>query len=304
MNNMHSEHLDITLFHHLDMNLYPLFIAIFEQKSISQAAQLLCISQSAASHALQRLRRQLHDDLFLRSGSQMLATPFAQQVYPVIKHALQMLQGINQQQHYFDPQSIQQLKIAVHDEIEPMLFPKLVQHFRQLGLNIQLQSFKLNRKTLAQELKRQQIDFAIDLEQNLNDQIGFQALVEDRFVLCSQQSSLSREHYLAAKHIGVSSRRSGMLLEDFYLQQQHLSRQIFLRCQHYSTALHILNDQADLVLTIPKNVLHHLAIPQSLTVSDLPMLLPKMKLGIFWHQDLNQNLRHQFLKQQITDIFA
>ncbi len=50
-----------------------------------KAAQLICITQSAASHALQRLRTHLKDDLFVRTGSEMLATPFAEQIYPDIR---------------------------------------------------------------------------------------------------------------------------------------------------------------------------------------------------------------------------
>lgn len=60
MNNIHSKSpIDMGLFHRIDINLYPLFIAIYEQKSISKAAQILSITQSAASHALQRLRSHL-----------------------------------------------------------------------------------------------------------------------------------------------------------------------------------------------------------------------------------------------------
>ena len=67
MNLIHQNRkIDLSIFHHLDINLYPLFIAIYEQKSISKAAQMLYVSQSAASHALQRLRQQLQDDLFVR----------------------------------------------------------------------------------------------------------------------------------------------------------------------------------------------------------------------------------------------
>lgn len=85
MHNIHNNSpMDLGAFHRIDINLYPLFIAIFEQKNISKAAQLLCISQSATSHALQRLRLQLQDDLFIRTGHQMLPTPFAEQIYPTI----------------------------------------------------------------------------------------------------------------------------------------------------------------------------------------------------------------------------
>ncbi|MDU6055658.1 MAG: LysR family transcriptional regulator, partial [Acinetobacter junii] len=48
MNQIHNTNpLEVGNFLRIDINLYPLFIAIFEQKSISKAAQLLCISQSA-----------------------------------------------------------------------------------------------------------------------------------------------------------------------------------------------------------------------------------------------------------------
>jgi hypothetical protein len=69
MNQIHNTNpLEVAHFHRIDINLYPLFIAIFEQKSISKAAQLLCISQSAVSHALQRLRVQLKDDYLCVAG--------------------------------------------------------------------------------------------------------------------------------------------------------------------------------------------------------------------------------------------
>ncbi|MGB8482863.1 MAG: LysR family transcriptional regulator, partial [Acinetobacter bohemicus] len=235
MNNIHhKDALDMTVFHKIDINLYPLFIAIFEQKSISKSAQLLCISQSAASHALQRLRQHLQDDLFVRAGSQMLPTPFAEQIYPIIKNALFAIQSISLQKQSFDPSMVQTLKIAIHDEIEPIILPKLVEHFHQLNLEVQFSSIKLDRKNVLTDLATQQIDFVIDLEQNFTDKIQFKTLVQDQFVICTQQQSMSAEIYFALPHIGVSSRRTGVLVEDIYLNRKQLSRQIFLRCQHYS----------------------------------------------------------------------
>ncbi len=79
MNMIHNKtNLDMSIFNHIDINLYPLFITIYEQRNISKAAKILCITQSAASHALQRLRLHLQDDLFVRAGSKMLPTPFAE----------------------------------------------------------------------------------------------------------------------------------------------------------------------------------------------------------------------------------
>ncbi len=305
MNTVHNKTMiDMAIFHRIDINLYPLFIAIYEQRSISKAAKILCITQSAASHALQRLRQHLKDDLFVRVSNQMLATPFAEQIYPVIKNALILIQSISMQKQSFDPNSIQTLKVAVHDEIEPIIFPKLVEHFQKLNLIIQFSSIKLDRKTIITDLATQQIDFVIDLEQNLGEKIQFNKLAQDQFVVCTQQKMMNEAIYLASPHIGVSSRRTGVLVEDIYLNRQQFSRQIFLRCQHYSTALQILTQEPQLILTIPKNILAHLRLAQNLNIFDVPVDLPYINMGMYWHKDLELNLRHQFLRSEIFKIFA
>ncbi|KWQ05113.1 LysR family transcriptional regulator [Acinetobacter harbinensis] len=305
MNTVHNKTMiDMAIFHRIDINLYPLFIAIYEQRSISKAAKILCITQSAASHALQRLRQHLKDDLFVRVSNQMLATPFAEQIYPVIKNALILIQSISMQKQSFDPNSIQTLKVAVHDEIEPIIFPKLVEHFQKLNLIIQFSSIKLDRKMIITDLATQQIDFVIDLEQNLGEKIQFNKLAQDQFVVCTQQKMMDEAIYLASPHIGVSSRRTGVLVEDIYLNRQQFSRQIFLRCQHYSTALQILTQEPQLILTIPKNILAHLRLAQNLNIFDVPVDLPYINMGMYWHKDLELNLRHQFLRSEIFKIFA
>ena len=305
MNTVHNKTMiDMAIFHRIDINLYPLFIAVYEQRSISKAAKILCITQSAASHALQRLRQHLKDDLFVRVSNQMLATPFSEQIYPVIKNALILIQSISMQKQSFNPNSIQTLKVAVHDEIEPIIFPKLVEHFQKLNLIIQFSSIKLDRKTIITDLATQQIDFVIDLEQNLGEKIQFNKLAQDQFVVCTQQKMMDEAIYLASPHIGVSSRRTGVLVEDIYLNRQQFSRQIFLRCQHYSTALQILTQEPQLILTIPKNILAHLRLAQNLNIFDVPVDLPYINMGMYWHKDLELNLRHQFLRSEIFKIFT
>ncbi|MDI1223652.1 MULTISPECIES: LysR family transcriptional regulator [Acinetobacter] len=305
MNMIHNKtNLDMSIFNHIDINLYPLFITIYEQRNISKAAKILCITQSAASHALQRLRQHLQDDLFVRAGSKMLPTPFAEQIYPSVQNALFAFQNISKQKQQFDPSSVQTLRIAIHDEIEPIIFPKLIHHFQKLNLTIQFLSTKLDRKNVIADLAAQQVDFVIDLEQNYGDKINYQNLVQDHFVICSQHTNINSELYFASPHIGVSSRRTGLLLEDIYLNQAQFRRQIFMRCQHYSTALQVLAQYPDAMLTIPKQILAHLQVDQSINIFEHPIDLPVLNMGIYWHGVLNENSRHIYLREEISKIFA
>lgn len=123
----------------------------------------------------------LQDDLFVRAGSKMLSTPFAEQIYPAIQNALAAIQGISMQKRRFDPSMVQSLKIAVHDEIEPIIFPKLVAHFQRLDLTIQFFSIKLERKSIAADLAAQQIDFVIDLGRTSAKKFSFRSCLQDQF---------------------------------------------------------------------------------------------------------------------------
>src|SRR3954462_8477953 len=78
---------------HLDLNLLTVFEAIYEIGTVSGAADRLALSQSAASHALARLRDACKDDLFVRARRGLSPTPAAQEMYPAIKQALERLRA-------------------------------------------------------------------------------------------------------------------------------------------------------------------------------------------------------------------
>ena len=296
-----KELLDFSIFNRIDMNLYPLFIAVYELQNISKAAALLCISQSAASHALQRLRNQLHDELFVRSGSKMLSTPLAKQLYQQMKPVLLQVQQFNIQQQQFDPVQIKEVHIAMHDEIEALILPQLIRHFRQLDLNIQFLSCKLDRRQISRDLGSQQIDFVIDLKHQVEAPIHFKPLIKDHFVVCTSVSELDLDTYSKAQHIGVSSRRNGTLVEDLFLQKQQIYRQILLRCQHYATALQILSNMPELMLTLPYSVYQLLKPEHGLNIFKSPVDFPDMEVGIYFDVS-NLNERKRFILEQINLI--
>ena len=138
MHEIHKEnYLDIAIFHHIDINLYPLFIAVYEQKYLQGSPgsmhQPVCSKPCLATVTIT-----FKNELFIRSGARMRPTPFAEQIYLPVKHALLALQGISVLQHQnFDAGMVHSLKIAIHDEIEPLIFPKLIHHFQKLNSDIE-----------------------------------------------------------------------------------------------------------------------------------------------------------------------
>ena len=75
----------------LDLNLLRVFDVLLEERSVTRAGARLGLTQSAVSHALNRLRYQLEDDLFVRGPAGMQPTPRAVEMGPQVHAALNQL---------------------------------------------------------------------------------------------------------------------------------------------------------------------------------------------------------------------
>src|SRR5260370_42438124 len=71
-----------------DLNLLVVFEAILRERSVPKAGERLGLSQPAISHALNRLRWMLKDQLFVRTPEGMIPTPRAEQLAQPVRRAL------------------------------------------------------------------------------------------------------------------------------------------------------------------------------------------------------------------------
>jgi len=83
-----------------DLNLLVIFECIYQHLSISKAAETLYITPSAVSQSLQRLRGQLNDPLFIRSGKGITPTTVGTNLHYHLEQNLnQIEQTINLMHH-------------------------------------------------------------------------------------------------------------------------------------------------------------------------------------------------------------
>ena len=81
-----------TILNRIDLNLLRVFDAVMEERSVLRAGQRICLSQSAVSHALARLREVLGDELFIRTPNGMQPTARALMMAPLIRQAWRSLE--------------------------------------------------------------------------------------------------------------------------------------------------------------------------------------------------------------------
>src|SRR5882757_3847333 len=79
-----------------DLNLLIVFDAVMQDRSVTRAGRRIGLSQPAMSHALNRLRDLLKDELFVRTPTGMRPTPRAEQLAALLRQTLRELQQVLQ----------------------------------------------------------------------------------------------------------------------------------------------------------------------------------------------------------------
>src|SRR5260221_3576626 len=79
-------------FNALDLNLLRVFEALMQERSATRAGERLGLTQSAVSHALNRLRYVLKDELFVRGPEGMQPAERAAEIAPPVRQGLLQLQ--------------------------------------------------------------------------------------------------------------------------------------------------------------------------------------------------------------------
>src|SRR5262249_43818947 len=199
----------------LDLNLLTVFEAIYEVGTVSGAADRLALSQSAASHALARLRDACKDDLFARASQGLSPTPAAKEMYPAIKQALDALRTTLAEASGFDPGTSQRrFRISIPHPMGPFYSLTLRAAVAAAAPSIVLTFDTVSRPVdLEENLRDGVVDVAIDWLPVQLDPFVNGKLFEDRLVVLARRDhpsirgNLSVEGLRKAEFVSLHHRR-------------------------------------------------------------------------------------------------
>lgn len=78
----------------LELNHLRMLSALYEQGTVSAAAEALDVSQQAVSLQLKRVREILGDPLFVRTGHGMVPTAYGQLIQPHVRQFLALIHAM------------------------------------------------------------------------------------------------------------------------------------------------------------------------------------------------------------------
>ena len=306
---MHAVHDDLA---GVDLNLVLALDALLAERHVTRAASRLGITQSAASHALARLRDLFDDPLLVRGPKgTMLPTPRASALAPAVHRVLVELSAVLRGDAAFDPATAQHMfRIGTSDYVALVLMPKLVERLGRLapGVNLRLHNLIDHGD---EELAAGALDVVISLPRGSSRPAGsYEKVLFDESFTCIVRKDhpladarLTLPRYCAAAHLLVAPRGAPGGVVDDALAAIGRSRRIALAVPHF-LVVPCLIAGSDLVATLASRVATAFADMLQLVQMPPPLALPKFQVALAWHERTHDDAPQRWLRHLILTVAA
>lgn len=290
----------------IDLNLFVVFEAIYTERNLTRAAEILNVTQPAVSNALARLRAAFGDPLFARRGGAMAPSPAAQALIGPVRQALARLRSGLDQRIAFDPAtSDRAFHIAMRDTSAATLLPVLARHLEAIAPHVHVQCHFVDRAEIPLELAAGTLDLAVDIPQLARSDLNSGPLFADRYVCIMRRGHpaarrpLTLERFTQLRQIVISGRRRGRTLVEATLARSGHTINTVLRLPTFQMAMDVVR-ASDLIATAP----HLLARGLDVTVKELPFEAPTVSSQMFWHRNAESDPGNRWLRQELLAVSA
>lgn len=290
----------------VDLNLMVALDALLAERHVTRAATRLGLTQSAASHALARLRELLRDPLLVRGPrGAMLPTPVAERLAPAVHRILGELASTLRGEA-FDPATARRaFHIGTSDYVEIVLLPALMARIAQHapGIDVWIHTFA---DWGDAELAAGELDLVIGpprrggrpaatFEKRLFDE-SFTCIVRAEHPLADARMTLAR--YCAYPHLLVAPRSTPGSFVDDALAAAGKTRRVALAVPHFLVVPHVIAG-TDLIATLATRVADRFVGPLGLVALPPPVAIPKFQIAAAWHERNQADAAHRWLREQL-----
>src|SRR5260221_1262473 len=194
-----------------DLNLLVVFEGLFREGSVTRAGKRLGMSQPALSHALNRLRFLLKDQLFIRTPKGMVPTPRAEQLAIPLRRALAEMEHALEPETFVPAKATRRFPIAVGNYAAIVVGPPLVAAVATAAPSLQLDLRPSGTFDVFDRLDNGELELAIGSFTTIGERFASAPLLEDRFVAVMRRGhsagrgTLSAEKFVALAHLEISS---------------------------------------------------------------------------------------------------
>ena len=301
--------LNSNLLRKLDMQDLMVFIAVYEQSSVTDVSETLCVSQSTVSYCLKKLRTSFEDDLFINTRTGMRPTYKAGTMYGHVQKILESINLCHAGAPAFDPtHQAKTFNICAPEYFEQLVLPRLLKRFDFDDLPVVVNMHKFETDVPADELREGSLDLVICFGPNFHrshTDLKSRMLLEDDLVCVFDKRAtpleprLSLQAFTERRHVFPTPWTSSTNMVDGWLARQAQKRQIVARSNSYSAALKMITG-TDFIVTLPRRIQQLLAGEGNFNHCEAPSGLPGFTLDMQWSQIADQDCANTWLREQVV----
>ncbi len=304
MYNMHIMHIG-----DFEFTEIRLIAELSELRKLAAAAARLGLSQSAASHALGRLRKRTGDPLFIRSNAGFQPTPYGERLGAAARQALNILLDGFASNEPFDPaQTTREFNVYMSDVGQMVFLPKMLAFLTTEAPQASLRACPIPLEQPGAALASGEVDLAVGFFTNLA--AGF------------HQSVLFRERYVCVVRSDHPNFRSGMSAQAFAASPRaladasgmsHAVMEAELRKNGFSGTTRLVVPQfmvlplviasSDFLVIMPSRLAQAFSQLVPIKILRPPVPLRPYDIRVYWHERFNHDPANRWFRRALVQLF-
>jgi DNA-binding transcriptional LysR family regulator len=213
----------------LDLNLLRVLDVLLEERSVTRAGARLGLTQSAVSHALNRLRFVLNDELFTRGPTGMQPTQRAVDMGPQVHAALNQLQAALSPADFEPATSERRFSVVAGPYASAILVPPVVGRLAVAAPHVDLAIVELAPDVLDR-IDARRIDFMVGGVLAAPERFARETILTEALAWVvrtdhplTQRNQVDLEALVSVPHVAISKGLPGMI-EDGSERRAFVSR--------------------------------------------------------------------------------
>lgn len=292
----------------LDMNLLVVFDALIKDRVVTRAARRVGLSQPAMSSALARLRKTFNDPLFVRTGTGMQPTPYAQLLAPPIQRACELVASSLEIEAEFKPgAATRTFQFYMTDIGEGVFLPRLLAALAERAPTLKVEVLRIPEYGEQAAMAAGAIDLAIGFFPELKAGFFQQRLYTDDFVCllgkryAPAKGGLSLKQFTEMRHAVVTTAGTG---HEAAVQRAIATHKlgVALTIPHF-LAIPAIVRQTDFVVIVPRRLALTFANQPGVAMVAPPIKIPPFEIKQHWHERYHHDPGNRWMRELIAELF-
>lgn len=293
-------------FERLDLNLLVALDALLTEKSVSLAAERLCLSQSATSSALGRLREYFGDELMVVRGRQMVLTARAETLIEPVRAVLEQIRATISVAPPFDPlTSDRTVRIMASDYVTEVLLAHTLREFETLAPDMRFEIQPMHDAPV-EALERNAIDLLVTVDFAISHDHPSQILFEDDYVVVgwkdnpAMQGEFTKDMYFQLGHATARFGKARVpAFDDAFTRRMKQPRKIEVVAPTF-VSLPGLVVGTRRIATMHRRLAEQLVDAAPVVIRELPFDIPPIREAVQWHLTNNNDAALRWVVERIA----